>query len=76
MLDGSRPVDVPLVAVDHCLIHHNDLFAHLFDTLSKSQGMAALVINPAKDNTISALLNSTYPQSSQLETCLHPSFLL
>ena len=61
LLDGTRPVDVPIVADDHPLIHHNDLLAHLFDALSKSQGMVALTICPAKDNTISALLKSTFP---------------
>ena len=61
LLDGTRPVDVPIVADDHPLIHHNDLLAHLFDALSKSQGMVALTISPSKDNTISALLKNTFP---------------
>ena len=37
------------------LKHDDDLFCHrdLFDALTKSQGIAALVIYPAKNNTIS-----------------------
>ena len=61
MLDGSRPVNVPLVADDQGLIHHNDLFAHLFDKLSKSQGMTALLINPSKNTSIASILGSTFP---------------
>ncbi len=42
------------------LIHHNDLFCHLFDAVTKSQGMAALIIG-AKSNTVCGLLKSTFP---------------
>ncbi len=59
-LDGSHPVNVPLVTEANGLIHHNDLFCHIFDALTKSQGMAALVIG-AKSNTICGLLKSTFP---------------
>ncbi len=59
---GTHPVDVPVVADDIGLIHHNDLFCHLFDALTQSLGMATLVICPAKTNTISGpgLLQSTF----------------
>jgi hypothetical protein len=42
------------------LIHHNVLFCHLFDALTKSQGMASLLIG-AKSNTVCGLLKSTFP---------------
>ena len=42
------------------LIHHNVLFCHLFDAVTKSQGMAALIIG-AKTNTVCGILNSTFP---------------
>ncbi len=38
----------------------NDLFCRLFHALTKSQGMAALVISPAKANTITELLESNF----------------
>jgi hypothetical protein len=61
LLDGSSPVDVPIVAEGHGLVNFNDLFCRLFHALTKSQGMAALVINPAKAITITELLESTFP---------------
>ena len=42
-------------------MNFNDLFCRLFHALTKSQGMAALAINPAKANTITELLESTFP---------------
>ncbi len=63
LLDGSNPVDVPIVAEGHGLVNFNDLFCRLsrFHALTKSQGMATLVISPAKANTITELLESTFP---------------
>ena len=61
LLDGSTPVDVPIVTKDHGLVNFNELFCRLFHALTKSQGLAALVINPAKASTIKELLESTFP---------------
>ncbi len=61
LLDGLSPVDVPIVAEGHGLVNFNNLFWRLFHALTKSQGMAALVINPAKANAITELLESTFP---------------
>ena len=59
MLDGKHLIEPPIIPLD--LIHFNVLFAHLFRTLTKSQAMSHLQINTAKDNTITALLDRTFP---------------
>ena len=60
MLDGERLIEPPIIP-DLDLIHFNVLFAHLFRTLTESQAMSHLQINTAKDNTITALLDRTFP---------------
>jgi hypothetical protein len=71
LLDGSHAIDVPIVTEANGLIHHNDLFCHLFYTVTKSQGMAALVVSP-KFNTVElavASCSQLFLQSRQPETC-------
>ena len=60
MLDGESLIDPPIIP-DLDLIHFNVLFAHLFRTLTESQAMSHLQINTAKDNTITTLLDRTFP---------------
>ena len=61
LFDGSRRVNPPAMAEDQGLQHHNALLAHLFRALSSSQGLASFAITPSKSNTVSALLERTFP---------------
>ena len=60
MVDGETLIDPPIIP-DVDLIHFNVLFAHLFRILTECQAMTLFQINTAKHNTITALLDRTFP---------------
>ena len=51
----------PLIDKDQKLIHHNLLLAHLFVVLTHAPAMQRLKIVPAKNRTIAAVMDSTFP---------------
>ena len=61
MLDGTKPIQAPVLDVDQTLQHHNVFFVHMLCHLSKSQAMMLLEICPSKDLTIVGLLESEFP---------------
>ena len=76
LLDGSRLVDVPIVDVpvkqeDEDLVHHHNIFSHLFGDGS----LRHRPVQEYKTKTMSALLQDFYLPSIQPITCLQHIFL-
>ena len=61
MLNGKTSFPIPNVPADHKLLRFNVLFAHVFEAVSRGKGMLNLKIDPSKQQTISNLLNETFP---------------
>ena len=61
MLNGKTSFPIPNVPADHKLLRFNVLFAHVFEAVSGGKGMLNLKIDPSKQQTISNLLNETFP---------------
>ena len=59
MLPGTHPIDVPVVPKTLDLVNFNVLFALLFAVLSDGPAMSALKVSPR--NTISSILEQTFP---------------
>ena len=62
LIDGKMSVPPPIIdTTDQKLVHHNLLMAHLFIALTKAPAMQRLKIVPAKNRTIAALMDATFP---------------
>ena len=61
MLPGTTAIDIPVIPDTLELKAFNELFAHLFCTLSGKQAMPAWKVSPSSGTTIAALLDRTFP---------------
>jgi hypothetical protein len=61
LLNGKESFDIPNVPAAHKLLRFNVLFAYIFEAVAGGKGMMHLKIDPSKQQTISALLNETFP---------------
>jgi hypothetical protein len=61
MLPGTTAIDIPVIPDTLQLKAFNELFAHLFRTLSSKQAMPAWKVSPSSGTTIAALLDRTFP---------------
>jgi hypothetical protein len=61
LVDGSKPIAVPIICDDQELVHFNSLWCHLFHVLSSAKGMTFFQISPSKNMTISGLFDRVFP---------------
>jgi hypothetical protein len=59
--NGKTRFEISNVPEEAILLRYNELFAYVYEALSRGKGMMKLQILPGKNQTIASVLHETYP---------------